>query len=81
MLLFHEMNRKPFRISLRNEVYARNRVMDILGVYDYNEASVTDIPELPDTILLGMFACLEELNVEFDRATLGEKLMDDASKI
>lgn len=81
MLLFHEMNRKPFRISLRNEVYAHNRVMDILGVYDYNEALVQDIPELPETILQGIFEYLEELNVEFDRATLGEKLMDDASKI
>ena len=66
---------------MRNEVYARNRVMDILGVYDYNEALVQDIPELPETILQGIFEYLEELNVEFDRATLGEKLMDDASKI
>ena len=29
---------------MRNEVYARNRVMDILGVYDYNEALVQDKP-------------------------------------
>ncbi len=71
-----EYAKKYLELSLRDEVYVRNRVMDILGVYDYNETSVKDIPELPDTILQGIFACLEELNVEFDRATLGEKLMD-----
>lgn len=71
-----EYAKKYLELSLRDEVYARNRVMDILGVYDYNEALVQDIPELPDTILQGIFEYLEELNVEFDRATLGEKLMD-----
>ena len=71
-----EYAKKHLELSSRDEVYARNRVMDILGTYDYKEESVKDIPELPDSILQGIFTCLEELNVKFDRATLGEKLMD-----
>ncbi len=71
-----EYAKKYLELSARDVVYARNRVMDILGIYDYKEETVNDIPELPDTILQGIFACLEKMNVEFDRATLGEKLMD-----
>jgi len=71
-----EYAKQHLELSARDEVYARNRVMDILGLYDYNQETVKDIPELPDSILEGIFACLEEMGVEFDHATLGEKLMD-----
>ena len=71
-----EYAKQHLELDSRDEVYARNRVMDILGLYDYNQETVKDIPELPDSILEGIFACLEEMGVEFDHATLGEKLMD-----
>ncbi len=67
---------KYLELSSRDKVYARNRVMDILGLYDYTAEDYGSIPELPDTILQGIFAILEEKGVDFDRATLGEKLMD-----
>lgn len=67
---------KYLDLPKRDEVYVRNRLMDILGVYDYEDASIDEIPELPDEILQGIFALLEEQNVQFDKATLGEKLMD-----
>ncbi len=71
-----EYAKKYLELSERDEVYVRNRVMDILGIYDYKEEKVKDIPELPDNILQGIFSCLEEMDVQFDHATLGEKLMD-----
>lgn len=71
-----EYAKKYLELSLRDEVYARNRVMDILGVYDYKQTIVKDIPELLDAILLGIFACLEKEGIEYDSATLGEKLVD-----
>ncbi len=67
---------KYLELSPRDKEYATNRVMDILGLFDYSVENYGDIPELPDTILQGIFACLEENGVDFDRATLGEKLMD-----
>ena len=67
---------KHLDLSSRDKVYATNRVMDILDIYDYSREEYGTIPELPDSILQGIFACLEENGVEFDRATLGEKLMD-----
>ena len=64
-------------LQARDELYARNRLLDTLGLYSYTEEAFSQtIPELPDTILQGIFACLEEEGREFDRATLGEKLMD-----
>ena len=60
----------------RDKVYATNRLMDVLGVYDYRKEDYGTIPTLPDTILQGIFECLEKQGVEFDSATLGEKLMD-----
>lgn len=71
-----EYAKKYLELSLRDEVYARNRVMDILGIYDYKQTIVKDIPELPDGILTGIFAYLDKEGVEYDGATLGEKLMD-----
>lgn len=68
--------KKYLDLAERDETYVRNRVMDILGEYDYSPCAVSEIPELPDSILQGIFACLDEKNVEYDRATLGEKLMD-----
>lgn len=68
--------KKYLDLAERDETYVRNRVMDILGEYDYSSCAVSEIPELPDSILQGIFACLDEENVEYDRATLGEKLMD-----
>ena len=60
----------------RDELYARNRLLDALGLASYTEEPCNEIPALPDEILQGVFACLEEEGREFDRATLGEKLMD-----
>lgn len=67
---------KYLELSSRDKIYARNRIMDILGIYDYTAEDYGTIPELPDTILQGIFVCLEENGVGFDGATLGEKLMD-----
>lgn len=63
-------------LSARDEIYARNRVLDILGLNSCNDAEAGEIPALPDTILQEIFKCLEEAGKEFDRAVLGEKLMD-----
>ena len=60
----------------RDELYARNRILDALSVTSYREAKLDAIPDLPDEILQGIFACLEQEGREFDAATLGEKLMD-----
>ncbi len=68
--------KKYLELSERDENYARNRVMDILGVYDFSPCEIGKIPELPDNILQGIFAQLDDENIEYDRATLGEKLMD-----
>lgn len=68
---------KYLMLEKRNEIYVKNRLADILGVIpDDNKSDCTDVPELPNDILDGIFACLEEQGKEFDRATLGEKLMD-----
>lgn len=67
---------KYLSLSSRDKVYTINRVMDILGLYDYKREECRDVPELPDGILQGIFSCLEEKGVDVDRATLGEKLMD-----
>ena len=67
---------KYLELCSRDKVYATNRVMDILGVYDYKKEDYGAIPDLPDTILQGIFAYLENQGVEFDSLTLGEKLMD-----
>lgn len=67
---------KYLGLEKRNEIYIKNRLADILGVIPDNCEDVVDVPELPNDILDGIFACLEEQGKEFDRATLGEKLMD-----
>ena len=74
--LLIEYGKKHLELNPRDEMYARNRVMDIFNVYDYSEEAVENIPNLPDDILSGIFACLDADGVEFDRGTLGEKLMD-----
>ena len=63
-------------LSSRDAIYVRNRIMDILGIYDYKETTVKNIPELPDSILQGIFSCLDKEGIAYDRTTLGEKLMD-----
>lgn len=68
--------KKYLELSSRDEVYARNQIMDILGIYDYTETDIKDIPELPDSILQGIFSCLDKEELNYDTATLGEKLMD-----
>lgn len=60
----------------RDKVYVRNRLMDILGVYDYEDQTVEKIPNLPDEILQGIFAILDKEGESYDKSTLGEKLMD-----
>ena len=68
---------KYLGLEPRDAVYTRNRVLDILGKISYEEpASAAEIPTLPDEILQGIFSCLEEEGREFDRAVLGEQLMD-----
>ena len=63
-------------LSARDELYARNRLLDALGCTSYTQEECGVIPALPDTILQNIFACLEEEGREFDSLTLGEKLMD-----
>ena len=67
---------KYLELSPRDRIYARNRVMEILGIYDYETENYVEIPTLPDTIIQGIFACLDEKSVEYDKGTLGEKIMD-----
>ena len=74
--LLIEYAKKYLELLPRDEIYARNRIMDILNVYDYHTEQVKEIPALPYSILQGIFSCLEKSDVEFDRTTLGEKLMD-----
>ncbi|MDE5896451.1 MAG: UDP-glucose--hexose-1-phosphate uridylyltransferase, partial [Clostridia bacterium] len=64
-------------LEKRDEIYIRNRLFDLLGL-DGREPSVgtEPVPELPDAILQGVFSLLEAEGREFDRAVLGEKLMD-----
>ncbi len=67
---------KYLELNVRDALYARNRILDILGLSSYTDEGVDKIPELPDGILQGIFACLDEEGKEYDKATLGEKLMD-----
>ena len=69
--------KKHLGLSARDELYARNRLLDALGLYSYTDEECSEeIPALPDGILQDIFAGLEEDGREFDRLTLGEKLMD-----
>lgn len=67
---------KYLGLQKRDELYARNRILDALGLSSYGEEPAGEIPALPDGILNDIFALLEEEGREFDRAALGEKLMD-----
>lgn len=67
---------KYLGLRKRDELYARNRILDALGLASYGEEKAGEIPALPDEILGNIFAILEEEGREFDRASLGEKLMD-----
>ena len=68
---------KHLELSERDVIYARNRLLDVLGRYDYTvEPFDGDVPDLPDGILAEIYACLEAEGVEYDSVTLGEKLMD-----
>lgn len=67
---------KNLGLETRDELYARNRILDALGLASYTDEGADEIPALPDGILKNIFACLEEAGVEYDGATLGEKLMD-----
>ncbi|MCH5162042.1 MAG: UDP-glucose--hexose-1-phosphate uridylyltransferase [Clostridiales bacterium] len=67
---------KYLLLSRRDITYTRNRLFDILGVESNEQGDFDEIPELPDSILQGIFACLEQEGKAFDKATLGEKLMD-----
>ena len=51
---------KYLGLDPRDEVYARNRVLDILGKADYAPpSSAVTVPERPDPIFEGIFAALE----------------------
>lgn len=67
---------KYLMLSPRDGIYARNRVMDALGLISYGGAEAGVVPELPDGLLAELFSALEEAETPFDRATLGEKIMD-----
>ena len=67
---------KYLELLPRDKAYATNRIMDALSLYEYKREEYDVLPELPDQILKNIYACLERQGVEFDSATLAEKLMD-----
>ena len=68
---------KYLGLDPRDEVYARNRVLDILGKADYaSPSSAVTVPERPDPIFEGIFAALEGEGKEFDRIALADRLAD-----
>lgn len=67
---------KYLGLDPRDGLYARNRILDALGIASFEEEPAGEIPSLPDGILNDIFTCLEAEGKSFDRATLGEKLMD-----
>lgn len=64
------------RLSPRDEIYVTNRIIDLLHLPDCEDDEPFSVPELPTPILEDIFALLDGEGAEFDRATLGEKLMD-----
>lgn len=67
---------KYLGLDRRDETYARNRILNALGLDACGEGKAEEIPELPDSILQGIFTRLKEEGREFDPAVLGERLMD-----
>ena len=67
---------KYLELLPRDKTYAVNRIMDALSLYDYKREEYDILPELPDQILQNIYAYLENQGIEFDSATLSEKLMD-----
>lgn len=68
---------KYLDLNPRDAVYARNRLIEALNIYDYSESEdKKSIPELLDAILSGIYACLDEEGIEYDAQTLSAKLMD-----
>lgn len=67
---------KYLELLPRDKAYATNRIMDALSLYEYKREEYDVLPELPDQILQSIYAYLESQGVEFDSATLAEKLMD-----
>lgn len=63
-------------LSPRDEIYARNRLFDLLSLPGGSAEGAGELPELPDGIIEEIFSALEAEGRAFDRATLGEKLMD-----
>ena len=68
---------KYLGLSPYDKIYIRNRLLHILGETTYEPSSVQpEIPALPDGILGGILAALDAAGVAYDRAVLGERLMD-----
>ena len=68
---------KYLELSERDVIYARNRLLDVLGQCDYVKEPIdSEVPNLPDGILEEIYACLDADNASYDKTTLGEKLMD-----
>lgn len=67
---------KHLFLDARDAVYARNRVLELLGRERYDAEPFGELPELPSPILEAIFSCLAEEGKDYDAATLGEKLMD-----
>ncbi len=68
--------REYLMLDARDAIYCRNRLLEALGREEYAEEETGATPELPDGILHEIFSALEAEGRAFDRATLGEKLMD-----
>ena len=67
---------KHLFLDARDAVYARNRVLELLGRERYDAEPFGELPELPSPILGAIFSCLAEEGKDYDAATLGERLMD-----
>ena len=64
-------------LSARDEVYARNRLLDLLGETEYAAPPYEGaLPDLPDAILEDIFRALEDKGAAVDRTALGDRLMD-----
>lgn len=63
-------------LSPRDEIYIRNRLLDVLGLAEYEKEEFGEIPQLPDGIIEGIYDSLTGLGKTFDKVTLGEKIMD-----
>ena len=72
-------SKKYLMLSARDEIYVCNRLMSILGVYDYKECDGNFCDELPHDIIQSIFSDLDCAGVPYDKTVLGDRLMDAIS--